>query len=70
MSAINVHSHNLRGSWRYSSEVFAEMLRDTQCECTALLLQDVGPTDLSGPAILKSCLGEDSKNMICEQLKE
>src|SRR3954470_15848270 len=62
MSALNVHSHNLRGSLKYSSEIFAKTLKDPKCECTALLLQDVGATDHNGPALLKQCLGEDSKH--------
>ena len=55
MSAFQVHSHNLRGSIRSSLNWIIDTMKE--CECTAILLQDVGETDLEGPTILKDRLG-------------
>jgi hypothetical protein len=33
-------------------------INDIDCECTAILLQDIGPTGPDGPVILKDVLGD------------
>lgn len=56
MMQIRVHSQNLRGSWTSSSTWIESTIEDSNCECTAILLQDIGPTDLDGPPILRNAL--------------
>src|SRR5271155_5713295 len=60
MSAFIVHSHNLRGSLKTSVDWIAETFEHRDCECTAVLLQDVGLTDCEGPSILKRRLAGHS----------
>ena len=62
MTVFCVHSHNLRGSLKSTADWTMETM--ASCECTALLLQDVGPTGPEGQSILKSRLEEDG-HFIC-----
>ena len=56
MTQIVVHSQNLRGTLTNSLEEIISLLND--CECTAILLQDIGLTGPEGPPILRQVLGE------------
>jgi hypothetical protein len=58
MISINVHSQNLRGSFQSSLERITFLMNDTDCECTAILLQDIGITGPDGPPLLHQVLGE------------
>ncbi len=50
MISLSVHSHNLRGSLK-SIDWIADSL---ECECTAVLLQDIGLTGPEGPRLLRN----------------
>ena len=58
MISIKVHSQNLRGSFQSSLERITFLMNDTDCECTAILLQDIGITGPDGPPLLHQVLGE------------
>src|SRR5579862_4103294 len=59
MTSITVHSQNLRNSLNSSiMQSLVDLMNNQDCECTAILLQDLGPTDLEGPYILRRALGE------------
>jgi len=58
MTAFQVHSHNLRGSIKASTlDWIVNTIGNKQCECTAILLQDIGRTDPEGPSILRNHKG-------------
>jgi len=58
MICLNVHSQNLRGSLRNYPGNIISTLEDKDCECTAILLQDLGTTGPDGPPSLRSIIGE------------
>src|SRR5690348_11989933 len=58
MTQINVHSQNLRGCVQATASWILSTLNDAECECTAILLQDIGLTELNGPPFLRNVLGE------------
>ena len=53
MMQINVHSQNLRGCLTKNADSLKSLLDDTDCECTAICLQDIGPTAQEGPPLLR-----------------
>ena len=57
MIRINVHSHNLRGSLKNYPGGILNTMENKDCECTAILLQDLGPTAPDGPPSLRGSLG-------------
>jgi hypothetical protein len=57
MIQILVHSQNMRGSLS-SLDWIVDSLNDPNCECTAILLQDIGITGPEGPSTLRYALGE------------
>jgi len=69
MSVINVHSHNLRGSLKSSADLIVHMLASKSCECTAILLQDVGLTGPDGPAVLQKGLEEKQHSIFANSSK-
>ena len=58
MIQISVHSQNLRGSFQNSLENITSLINNNECECTAILLQDIGVTGPDGPPLLHQVLGE------------
>ena len=56
MMQINVHSQNMRGCLKKNVDNLKSLLDDIDCECTAICLQDIGPTAQEGPPLLR--LGE------------
>ena len=57
MIRLNVHSHNLRSALKnYPGNILSTM-ENNDCECTAILLQDLGATGPDGPPSLKGSLG-------------
>ena len=60
MTELNVHSHNLRGSLKSSIDHIVSLMDDSECECTAICLQDVGLTGPDGPPLLRKRLGDHS----------
>ncbi len=63
MTQVRVHSQNLRGSLDSSLNWIVSTMNDTFCECTAILLQDIGATGPEGPPTLRHAL-EDTKHKI------
>jgi hypothetical protein len=55
MTDVRVHSQNLRGSMSHSLSTLTQFLND-DCECTTILLQDVGPTSSEGTPLLRRSL--------------
>src|SRR5690349_7208283 len=49
---------DLRGSIKNSFQWITSTLNDSDCECTAILLQDIGLTGPEGPPLLRNVLGE------------
>src|SRR5690242_18841640 len=64
MIAFRVHSHNVRGSIKSTANWIAESMEENSCECTAILLQDVGATGPDGPILLKNRLRREG-HFIC-----
>jgi exonuclease III len=63
MTSINVHSQNLRGNLNEESLTLISTLLSQDCECTAILLQDIGTTGPEGSPMLRSILGEHNLNI-------
>ena len=58
MMQIIVHSQNLRGNLNEESLTLITSLLSVGCECTSILLQDIGLTGPEGPPILRDVLGD------------
>src|SRR5690348_5634243 len=58
MMQLNVHSQNMRGSLKRYTENIVNAMNNTDCECTAFFLQDLGTTGPDGPNILRDHLGD------------
>jgi exonuclease III len=57
MTQITVHSQNLRGSMVKSLDSLSSLMQ-SDCECTAIVLQDIGMIDTEGNPILRRILGD------------
>jgi len=57
MTQITVHSQNLRGSMVKSLDSLSSLMQ-SDCECTAIVLQDMGMIDTEGNPILRRILGD------------
>ena len=60
MINLSVHSQNLRGSLKNCIDNLHNRINNLDCECTAICLQDLGPTGPDGPPLLRQSLGEHS----------
>src|SRR4051812_16382998 len=58
MIQINVHSQNIRGCLNKVIDSLISIINDISCECTAILLQDIGVTGPDGPPLLRENLGD------------
>ena len=58
MTQIVVHSQNICGSLNYAVDLISSIL-ESDCECTAILLQDMGLRGPEAPPILRQALGEN-----------
>src|SRR4051812_23809650 len=58
MIQLNVHSQNIRGNLTDAIDNLASLMDNSDCECTAILLQDLGKTGPEGSPLLREGLGE------------
>src|ERR1044071_6425238 len=64
MMHVAVHSQNVRGSIKGSVTWILSTINDPNCECTAILLQDIGLTGPEGPPLLRNALSPHGHHLM------